>query len=65
MLPELPLEELDELAAVLAFLGGHLAEHFGGGRVVFAQSIRKIAVDAAVLFLVADGQRQDLFLAEL
>ena len=58
--PNFSLVEVDQPAAVVALLVGHLGEHVGAGRVVLAQALGDIGVDAAVLFLVGDRQGEDL-----
>jgi hypothetical protein len=47
------------------FFFRHLVEHLGRGRVFLAQPLGKAAIDAAVLFLVGDGERQNFLLGEL
>ena len=59
VLAELLLIELDQAAAVIAFLAGHLGEDIGRGRVVLTQAFGDVLIDAAVLFLVGDGQSED------
>jgi hypothetical protein len=54
--------DIDQTSAVFGFLGLHFLKHRDGGRISFSQPIGKVAVDAAVLFLQADGQRQNFFL---
>ena len=65
MLAEFLPVEVDQAAAVLAFLGRHLGEHLGAGRVVGAQPLGEVGVDAAVLLLVADRQGEDVAFAEV
>ena len=62
---EPPLVEIDQHVAVAHFLLGHLVEDLGGGGKIVAQSHREPAVDAAVLVLGGNGQRQDFLLGEI
>src|SRR6185312_17024432 len=57
--------ELEKHIAVMDFLLGHLVEHLGGRGEFRAQALGKSTVDAAILLLVGDGQRQHLLLAQL
>ena len=43
----------------------HLVEHLGGGGKLLAQALGEAAVDAAVLLLVGDGERQHLLLGQV
>jgi len=65
ILAELRSMEIEQHAAMPRFLVRHLIEDLGGGRIVLAQSLCEAAVDAAVLFLVGDSEREDLLLSEL
>jgi len=47
------------------FLFGHLVEYFCRGRELLAQTFRKTAIDAAILFFVGDGESQNFLLAEI
>ena len=47
------------------FLVRHLVEHLGGGGELLAQALGEAAIDAAVLLLVGDGQRQDFLLGQV
>jgi hypothetical protein len=58
MLAEFPAVEIEQPRAVARFLFRHLVEHPGGRRKVLAQPLGNIAVDAAVLILIADGEGQ-------
>jgi hypothetical protein len=64
ILAEFRSMEIEQHAAMPCFLVGHLVEDFGGGGVVLAQSLCEAAVDAAVLFLIGDSEREDLLLGE-
>ena len=52
-------KHVDQHAAVLVFLFRHVAEDAGGVGVILLQALGEVGVDAAILLLVADGQRQD------
>ena len=65
VLAELLLIKLDQAAAMIAFLAGHFGEDVGRGGVVLAQTLGDVGVDTAVLFLVGNGQREDLALGEI
>src|SRR5690606_20343561 len=56
---------VDQPPAMLVLLGGHLVEHRGGAGIAFAQPRRVGGVDAAVVLLVRDGEREDLALGKL
>ncbi len=43
----------------------HLVEHLGGGGKLLAQAFGEAAVDAAVLLLVGDGEREDFLLGQV
>ncbi len=43
----------------------HLVEHLGGGREGLAQAFGEAAIDAAVLVLVGNGERQDFLLGKI
>jgi hypothetical protein len=57
--------EVEQPGAVGDFLFRHLVEHLGGGGELRAQALGKAAIDAAVLFLVGDGQRQYFLLGQV
>jgi hypothetical protein len=65
VLPELAAVEIVEHAAVVHFLGCHLVEHLRGVRETGAQPLGEVAVDAAVLLLVADGEGEDFLLGKV
>src|ERR1700728_1702529 len=44
---------------------GHFGEHFGRGGVMLPQTLGKATIDAAVLFLVGDCERENLLLGQL
>ena len=54
--------EVVEHGAVMHFFLGHLVEHLGRGGELLAQALGEAAVDAAVLFLVGDGEGQHFLL---
>ena len=60
----LPVEVVEH-GAVVHLLLGHLVEHLGGGGELLAQALGEAAVDAAVLFLVGDGERQHFLLGQI
>ena len=60
----LPVEVVQH-GAVVHLLVGHLVEHLGGGGELLAQAFGKAAVDAAVLLLVGDGERQHFLLGQV
>ncbi len=62
---ELGDEEIDEPAAVFVLFAGHLLEHLRAARVVVVEAFGDIGVDAAVLFLVADGEGQHFALGQV
>jgi hypothetical protein len=43
----------------------HLVEHLGRGGVFLAQPLGEAAIDATVLLLVGDGEREDFLLGEV
>ena len=53
---------VEQHGAVAHLLVGHFVEHLGGGGKRLAQAFGKAAVDAAVLVLVGDGEREDFLL---
>ena len=57
--------EIEQHAAMADLLLRHLVEHLGGGRKLLAQPVREAAVDAAVFFLVGDGEREDFLFGEV
>jgi hypothetical protein len=65
VLPEPGAVEIVAHAAVVHFLGGHLFEHLCGIRKTGPQPLGEVAVDAAVLLFVADGEREDFLLGEI
>ena len=62
---ELGDEQVDQAAAVHVLLGRHFGEHLGGRGIVLAQALGEVAVDAPVLFLVGDRQREHLALGKI
>ena len=65
MFAEIRCEEIDEPAPVNVLLRRHLVEHFGAVRVVVVQAVGEIGVDAQVLLLIADGEREDLAFGQI
>ena len=57
--------EVEQHGPVAHLLVRHLVEDLGGGAIPLAQALREAAIDAAVLFLVADGEREDFLLGEI
>ena len=57
--PNFDAVEVEQHGAVAHLLVGHLVEHLGRGGELLAQALGEAAIDAAVLFLVGDGERQD------
>jgi hypothetical protein len=56
---------VEQPAAVVVLLRRHRLEHLGAGGIVLAQSERVVGVDAPILLLAADGERQQLALGEV
>ena len=54
-----------QLAPMLGLFFAHLGEQPRAGRIVLAKPLGKIGVNALVLLLERDGQRQDLPLGEV
>ena len=65
VLAEFVAVEFEQALAVLALFLGHLGEDIGAGRVLGPQAFGDIDVDAVVLFLVGDRQREDLPLGQV
>ena len=59
MLSEALPEHVQQARVVRRLLLLHLVEHRCGCRVAFAETIRKLAIDAAVFFLERDGECED------
>ena len=57
--------ELEQHGAVAHLLVRHLVEHLGRGRIFLAQPFGEAAIDAAVLVLVGDGEREDFLFGEV
>ena len=57
--------EVVEHGAVVHLLLGHLVEDLGRGGELLAQAFGEAAIDAAVLFLIGDGQRQHFLLGQV
>ena len=62
---ELRPVEVEQHGPVAHLLVRHLLEYLGRGAVPLAQALREAAIDAAVLFFVADREREDFLLAEV
>jgi hypothetical protein len=57
--------QLDQALAVGVLLDRHLVEHRGAVGIVGAQAFGVAAVDAGVVFLGGDGQRQNLLFGQV
>jgi hypothetical protein len=57
--------DLDQPAAMLALLLRHLGEHLGRCGIVVGEPVRVLEVDALILLLERDGEREDLLFAQL
>ena len=57
--------EVEQHGAMAHFFVRHLVEHLGGGRKLLAQAFGEAAIDAAVLFLVGDGEREHFLLGQI
>ena len=53
-------DEIFQAPPVLVLLLGHLFEDLGGGRKRIAQALSVLAIDAPVLLLEGDGERENL-----
>ena len=62
ILAEFRAVHLEQHGPVAHLLVGHFVEHLGGGRKRLAQAFGKAAIDAAVLVLIGDGEREDFLL---
>ncbi len=62
VLAEFLAVHVEQHGAVAHLLVGHFVEHLGGGGKRLAQALGEAAVDAAVLVLVGDGEREDFLL---
>ena len=60
MLAKFLHEKVDQPAPMLVFLGRHVGEHPGAVGKVLSESFGEVEVNAAILFLAADGQREKL-----
>ncbi len=65
VLAELLAVEIEQPGAVGDLFLRHLVEHLGGGGELLAQALGEAAVDAAVLLLVGDGQRQNFLFGQV
>jgi hypothetical protein len=61
---ELLVKQLDQAAAMAGFLLAHAVEDRGRCRKLFAQALGIFRIDALVIFLQGNCQRQDLALRE-
>ena len=57
--------EVDQGAAMLVLLRGHVVKEARGGGIVGAQVLGEVGVDAPVLLLAGHRQRQELLLAQI
>src|SRR5262245_49573140 len=57
--------EVEQHRAVMHLLIGHLIEYFCRGWKLLAQTFRKTAIDAAILFFVGDGEGQNFLFAQI
>ena len=57
--------EVDQHPPMAALFLGHVVEHLGRRGIAFPQPFGEVTVDAPVLLLERDGERQDLPLAQL
>ena len=53
-------KERDQTPAMLVLFAGHIGKDFRTVRIVAAQALREIEVDAAILFFAADSEGQKL-----
>ena len=65
VLAEFPPVQFEQAVAVLALLLGHFGEHLGAAGILRPQALGDVGVDAVVLFLVGDGQGEDLAFGKL
>src|SRR4051794_10640101 len=65
ILAELRAVEVEQHGAVAHLLLCHLVENLGRGGKFFPQSLRKAAVNAAVLLLIGDGKSDNLLFREI
>ena len=65
MVAETLCEQVDQLPAMLAFFRGHVGEHRGGRGIFVAKRVREIREHPGILFLIADGERQDFGFAQV
>jgi hypothetical protein len=65
VLAEFLAEQVDQAPPVFAFLRRHFREDRGARREIRTQPVGEVGVDAAVLLLAADRQREHFPLAEL
>ena len=65
VLAEAAAKLVDQERAVFGFLVLHLVEHRRRRRIRLAQAVGEIAVDAAVLFLQRDRERENLGLCQV
>ena len=65
VLAEFRDEEVDQAPAMHVLLGRHVRQHLRAGGIAFAQAVGEVGVDAPVLLLVGDRQRENLALGEV
>ena len=63
--PNLCAVQLDQPAAMLVLLVRHLGEDLGGGGEGDLQAVGIVGIDARILLLGRDGERQDLLLRQV
>ena len=58
-------EQLDQLPSMVALFNRHLGKYVRGCGILITQAFRDIGINAAVLLLVGDGQRQDFLFRQV
>ena len=53
-------EHVDQLAAMLVFLGRHIGEHLSAAWIVFPEIMGEVGVNAAVLLFAGDRQGEQV-----
>ena len=62
---ELETIEIEQHAAMLDLLLSHLFEHLGRARILLAQPVGEPAIDAGILLLIGDGERENFLFAQV
>jgi len=62
---ELRHVEVDQHSPVVIFLCCHVGKDMCGIRMMLPQPLGKVGVDTAILFLTADGKRENFWLCEI